>query len=238
MLNDWETSYKAWQTDPTPDQLHGVVKALAPTIQQQLARAGMHQDPLLKAKAQTLAAAAVQTWEPGKGSNLPTWVGHQMTQLHRFRRLNNQVLQVPEGLQLDALRLENARRQFEDEKGQEPDEEELSDYSGLPMRRMRDIRAAMPTTPGTGALPEGVTQQSAPDHVPEAMDAVYNSSDRVDRLILEGRLGFNNKPQQPTLKLLERTKLSPSQLSRRVAALAGRIQSITSDLESLYGTAA
>ncbi len=120
MPDEWEPHYEAWQADPTPDRLNTVVTALAPTIHQQLARAGMHQDPLLKAKARTLAADAVQTWTPGAGASLPTWVGHQMTQLHRFRRLNSQVLQIPEGIQLDALRLEHARRSFVDDKKMKP----------------------------------------------------------------------------------------------------------------------
>jgi hypothetical protein len=237
MSNDWEPHYEAWRADPTPDQMNAVVTALAPTIQQQLARSGMHQDPLMKAKARTLAASAVSSWEPGKGSNLPTWVGHQMTQLHRFRRLNSQVLQVPEGLQLDALKLENARRSFEDEHGRDPDEDELSDYSGLPLRRMRDIRIGTPTTPGSAALAEGIGQQTSPEHTVEAMAAVYGDSDKVDRTIMEGRLGYNNRPQRPTLHILQATKLSPPQLARRVTALARRIQAVTSDLEHLYGTA-
>lgn len=237
MPDDWEPHYEAWRADPTPDRMNTVVTALAPTIQQQLARSGMHQDPLMKAKARTLAAGAVSSWEPGKGSNLPTWVGHQMTQLHRFRRLNSQVLQIPEGIQLDALRLENARRGFEDEHGRDPDEDELSDRSGMPLRRMRDIRAGMPSTPGNATLPEGMGQQTSPEHTIEAMDAVYGESDRVDRTIMEGRMGYNNRPQRPTLHILKTTKLSPPQLARRVTALSRRIQSVTDDLEKLYGTA-
>jgi len=235
MPDEWEPHYEAWQADPTPDRLNTVVTALAPTIHQQLARAGMHQDPLLKAKARTLAADAVQTWTPGAGASLPTWVGHQMTQLHRFRRLNSQVLQIPEGIQLDALRLEHARRSFVDDKGKEPDEDELSDAAGMPLRRLRDIRLGMRTTPGAGALPAGLEQTSTPNHHPEALDAVYSSADKVDRQIMEGKMGYNGRPMLPTLELLQRTKLSPPQLARRATNLARRLQGITSDLESLYG---
>lgn len=234
MPDDWQPLYQTWQKDPTPANLHGVVKALSPTVDQHLARMGMHQDPLLRSKAQLLAADAVRTWDPTQSSSLPTWVGHQMTPLHRFRRISNQVLAIPEGIQLDNLKLENSRRKFIDDYGRDPDEDELADASGLTIKRMRDIRRGTPITPG--ATPGGDTPAaSMTDHVGEAMDAVYGSADSVDRIIMEARMGYNGRPILSTQDILRRTKLQAPQLARRASRLAMQIQQTAGDLEGLYG---
>lgn len=234
MPEDWQTTYQSWQQTPTPDTLNGVVKSLAPAIDQHLSRMGMQNDPLMRGKAHLLAASAVRTWSPDQTSTLPTWVGHQMTQLHRFRRLSNQVLAVPEGIQLDNLKLENGRRQFLDKYGRDPDDDELADAAGLTPKRIKAIRQGTPITPGAFAGGETGAAVNMSDHVSEAMDAVYGSADSVDRIIMEGRMGHAGHPELNTQDLLRRTKLNPPQLARRVSRLARNIQQTASDLEGLY----
>lgn len=234
-MKEWQPDYEAWQADPTSDRLFDVVSTLQPTIQNQLARSGMHQDPLMRSKANVLTAQAVKTWKPNQGASLPTWVGHQLTQLHRFRRLSGQVLQVPERIQLDAWSVERARREFMDAKGREPDLDELSDASKMSRRRLRDISLGMRITPSSSALPEGVganTQMT--DHIAEAMDAIYDDADTIDRAIMEKRMGHGGSQIAPTLDILRTTKLTAPQLARRTSGLARRIQELTASLESTY----
>jgi hypothetical protein len=156
-------------------------------------------------------------------------------QLHRFRRLSQQSLQVPERLQLDAFKAEQARREFGDKNSREPNQEEWADAAGLSMRRLRDIQTGIRPTPATSAFGDGGSPALAySDHTAEAMDAVYGSADTVDKAILEGKMGYNGAKQLGTLDLLKRTKLTPPQLSRRASRLAQSIQSTMSDLEALY----
>lgn len=235
-MQDWTEPYATWQAEQTPQALHQVVTSVEPVIRSSLARMSASNDGAMQAKARLLVAEAVRTYKPDTSTALPTWVHHQMAQLHRFRRLSNQTLQVPERLQLDALKLENTRRELQDKLQREPDMSELGDAAQMAPRRMRDIRLAMRTMPGSSALAEdaNVGTQTSPAHVQEAMDAVYDEADRVDRLIMQGRMGMNGQDPIPPLELMRQTKLSPFQLSRRATALSQRIHRLTSDLEGIY----
>ena len=234
-MDPTEDTYAAWAADPSPENLHSVVKTLEPSIMQSLHRMNAANDSLMTGKARLLAADAVKSWQPGRGASLPTWTVHQLGQLHRFRRANSQVLQLPEGVQLDALKIESATREFVDKHGREPDEDELADGSQLSRKRIRDIRQTAVATPGPNVVSADVSLVAdTADYMPEATDAVYDSSDKLDKWIMEGRMGYNGRPTVSTMELLKRTKLTPPQLARRVSRIAMRIQNVTSNLEDLY----
>jgi Sigma-70 region 3 len=234
MPDDLPTAYAGWKADPTPSKLNAVVDVLHPQIDQHLARMGMHGDPLMRSKARLLAADAIKTWDPGQGGSLPTWTGHQLMQLHRFRRLSQQALDIPEGVQLDALKIEQQRRELAEKKNREPTQEELADATGFSMKRLRDVQTGMRPTPAASAFGDASPAMLYNDHTAEAMDAIYGTADTVDKQIMEGRMGYNGAPTVDTRTLLLRTKLTPPQLSRRAARLATTLQATLADLEKLY----
>lgn len=232
----WQQPYEAWKQSPAPETMHAVIKTVTPAIDQHLTRMGMHNDPILRAKSRLVAADAVRKYDPAYGATLPTWVGQQMAQLHRFRRLNSQVLPLPERMQLDALKIEHARREFVDRTGQEPDQLELADEAGLAVKRIKDVQSFNKVTPSQEAVGGQMPGGSATDYMSEAIDAVYNSGDKIDRLVLEGRMGYNGAKIQPSGLLMQKTRLSPFQLSRRARRLAEKVQNMTQQLEALYAS--
>lgn len=235
--NPWKTAYQDYSLDPTPEKLHGVVQALEPTLGQTLNRMGMIGDPLMHSKAKVLAARAIKTFDPAETTQLPTWVAHQMAPLRRFKRLQGQVLAIPEGLTLDAYRVHRARTVLQDKLGRDPDLNELSDEAQLPVKRLRAVQASQFTTPVGGAFQEGeeAVQQTKPtDYMTEALDALYQDADKVDRSILEGRFSAGGTPAVPTDALMRTTGLSPFQLSRRTTALTMKLHRLTADLEKAY----
>lgn len=230
----WKEAYEAWKKTPDKTALHNVVQSLEPAIKWHLSKMGASNDPLMHTKAKLYAADAVQSWDSTANTSLPTWVSHQMSRLYRFRRVSNQVLNVPERVQLDASSIARGTAEFQDKNNREPDEDELADATGLTKKRIADVRKSMLSMPGEGALADYSPAISATDHTREAMDAAYDDSDSIDRAIMEHRMGYNNRPVLPTPELLAKTKLSAPQLARRAGRLAVRIGNITSDLEKLY----
>lgn len=229
----FDVAYSDWQRDPNPNTLGKVVKALEPAVQQNLHRMGAAGDPLLASQGRLVAAQAVKTWDPASTATLPSWVGSQMVRINRFRRNNTHAIHIPEGVQLDAMKVENARREFVDKHDREPDQIELADFVHMPLKRLRTVQTAMRPTPSDSVFESGIMGHTT-DYQQEAMDMLYQDADQADRAILEGRVGYNGAPLKSSIELMKKTKMNPVQIAKRVMRLTHRLQGLTQDLERVY----
>lgn len=230
-----DTLYQSYASAPGPNTLKPLVDALEPTINYAVTSIGAAGDNLIRNKARIVAGHAISKFDPTQGANLPTWVSNQLMQLRRFRRETQMPIKVPERTQLDAYSIMHKEREFIDKFDREPDVEELADYSGMPVKRIEKVRRSFRKMPSEGAIEAagGLTQYTT-DFTNEAMDYVYNESDKIDRAIVEMKTGYGGKyePMQPkdiALKL----GLTPSQLTRRSAKLFMKMQKYESALTSL-----
>ena len=227
---DLDQHYAAYKSDPTPDNLHNVVKALKPTIDYHLGQQNSLQDPLIRAKAVSYAADAVRKYDPKFGASLPTFLSSQLRQLSRAVRQSRSPVRIPERVQIESMKLNQAKQSFFDEFNREPDTLELADYTGVPVKRIEKIRTyqiAMPSEEGMGSQ-----EISAPDFSKEALEYVYHDADHTDRRILDMKLGYAGHPVSPAKDVAVALNLSPTQLSRRSARLSKRIHDIEQILRS------
>ena len=229
--------YDLWKSDPSPENLAGVVGKLRPTIDHAVAAAGAYDDPLIKNQAKLFAADAIKKFDPvAGGSALPTWVSGQLMQLRRFKRQNNAPIQIPERIQIDSWHLAKSERELQDKLGRDPDLVELSDHTKIPIKKIEKIRRTYRKMPGSAALPEdsgvGAIEQ---DFAKEAIDYVYQDADYIDRKVMELKMGYGGAtdPLQPK-DVAAKLKLTPSQLTRRSAKIAYRIQQVNNNLESIH----
>ena len=228
-----DTAYNSYLSDPTPDNLFNVVEQLNPVINYSLSTINATTDNLIKNKAKIFAADAIKKFNPTSGASLPTWVSGQLMQLKRFKRDVNQPIKVPERTQLDAYTLARAEQEFIDKNNREPDVEELADYAKIPRKRIEKIRRTFRAMPSQGAIGEGFTQ-SETDFGTEALDYVYKDADKMDRKIIEMKLGYGGRyePMAPN-KISTMLGLTPSQLTRRSIKLSLKIQEIEKNLQSI-----
>lgn len=234
MQEDWTQSYTRWQTQPTTANLAGVVKSVMPTVKQRLASMGMHDDPGLHAHAQLLTAEAVKTWSPSRGAALPSWVGTQLTQLYRTRR-NSGVMRIPERQQLDAMKVYRAEQEHRDTTGEDPTVDELADKTGLSVRRLSEIRQRTRPVLGVAQLGGNELVGSQAGFTSEALDMLYGDSDKVDKRILEHRMGYGGSKILDTPALMQKTKLGQYQIARRVMKLTYKLQKLDDDLRRVHG---
>lgn len=228
-----DSAYAVYLNDPTPDRLSDVVDHLSPVINYSLSAINEGSNALIKNKAKIFAAEAVKKFNPAAGAALPTWVSGQLMQLKRYKREVNQPVKVPERVQLDAYTLSRAEKEFYDKHDREPDVEELSDYSKIPRKRIEKIRRSFRAMPSQGVIGEGFTQ-SETDFGTEALDYAYKDADKIDRKIIEMKLGYGGRyePMQPN-KISAMLGLTPSQLTRRSIKLSLRIQDIEKNLQDI-----
>ena len=227
---DIDQAYAAYQADPNPDNLTRVVKGLRPTIDYGLAQYNAAQDPLLRAKAMSFAVDAVQKFNPTMGASLPTFLSSQLRQLSRAARQSRSPVKIPERLQIEAMKLNHARKAFFDEHGREPDTLELADYTGTPVKRIEKVRRYQVAVPSEEAM--GEQPDTEPDFDREALEYVYHDSDHLDRRVLEMKMGYAGHPVMEPKAIATALNLSPTQLSRRSARLAMRINSIANTLKT------
>lgn len=231
------TPYEKWQLFKDGDSLYEVTKSLRPTIDSVVASLGGTGNPQIAAKARVVAAKAIQSYDPEAGATLPTWVSQQLRQLTRDIRKSNNLVHVPDGVQLDAYALYRAEREFEDEHGREPTVEELADISHIPVKRIKDVRTKMrPVVSDAGTESEdgaSLLTMDNSDYTQDALDYVYNESDRNDKKLLEYTVGYGGAPVLDAKQIMEKLKLTPVQLSRRKARLSMRINEAIEDLSKV-----
>ena len=207
-----------------------VLRSLRPTIDFNLAQYNAGNDPLVRAKAMSYAADAVKKFDPSMGVKLTTHLSAQLRQLSRVVRQSRSPVRIPERMQLEAMNLNHARTRFFDEHGREPDTLELADFTGTPVKRIEKIRKYQVAIPSEAAM--GEQAHAEPDYDSEALDYVFHDSDHVDRRILEMKLGYAGHPVMTPKAIATALRLSPTQLSRRSARLALRINSIAQTLKN------
>lgn len=229
------TPYDRWRIDPSKANLAAVTHSLKPTIESVIAGMGDAGNPHLRSKANVIAAKAIQSYDPEVGASLPTWVSGQLRQLTREVRKSNNVLALPEGIQLDNYALYRAEREFEETHDREPTLQELADASHLSPKRIRQIRsrvkAVVADSAAIGEDGSELVTGSNTDYSKEAMDYVYNDSDTTDKKILEYTTGYGGETPLDNATIMRKLKLTPVQLTRRKARLSLRMMNIIHDLE-------
>lgn len=227
--------YDKWVLNPTQDNLANVTKSLKPTIDSVIANYGDLGNPQIKSKANVITAKAIQTYDPSFGVSLPTYVSSQLRQLTRTIRQSNNVLSIPEGVQLDAYAIYRAEKEFEDENGREPTLEELSDATHLSKKRITTIRkknkAVVMDTATTSEEGTSLVGTSDVDYSKDAFDYIYNDSDTTDKKLLEYITGYGGITPLDNKTIMQKLKLTPVQLTRRKMRLSKRIMDIIHELE-------
>jgi hypothetical protein len=229
-VDDLDTQYATWRDDPTPDNLHQVVRTLEPVTRYALRMNYAQDNPLLRQQARLFTAEAVKSFNPEAGTRLTTWASSNLRQLGRARRSMTNPVKVPERAQLDMLHLHRTELDFMDKHGREPDVSELADAARFSPDKIEVLRRSFRPVTSQSAMGD-LSEIRMPALSDEAMSYVHRDSDYVDRKILEWKTGWKGsdirKPQDIALSL----KLTPSQLSRRSAKLALRIHDVTNMLE-------
>lgn len=232
-----ESPYETWLRDKSQKNLVKAVDFLKPTINSVLATYGASGNPQIASKARVIAAKAVSTYDPSQGVSLPTYVSSQLRQLTRDIRKSNNVLSIPEGVQLDSYALYKAEREFEDEYGREPTVDELADKAHLSVKRIKDIRLKNKAVlMDSGVTSEDGTEYSGTsesDYSKDALDYVYNESDTTDKKLLEYLTGYGGIIPLDTKTIMQKLNLTPVQLTRRKARISLKIKEIIDNLEKV-----
>ena len=221
-------SYDKWRIDPTPDNMADVIDELSPVINSEIHRYPGSK-PILRGRAKTLAIEAVRRFDPERATNLKSWVVTSMQPLYRYGN-QSRPIGASEMMIRQSAELARVRQELADEIGREPDDAELADATGIPVKRIASISAHVKPTVydtafdstdegGIGSLPGTVSGHSASS----AAQLVRESLSERDRMIYDLKTGA---PLVSNTEIARRLGVSPAYVSQRGAYIAGQIASM------------
>lgn len=232
---DFAEAFNSWKTKPTPAANGAVLKVVRPVIDSAIkSYGGGSESPLLLSRARRMVLDALPTYDPAKGP-LKVHLDNQLRGLRRVSAQQNQIINIPEQVQLDQHHLFEAENRLRDWLGRDPTDDELADETGLSFKRLAYVRKAQ------GGMPEGALEQVSGDGDDLLSPAVVSTDDDAwvsfvhgslapqDRLILEWSLGLNGKKRLPSVEIARKLGVTPAAISQRKA----RIQAIMNQRESL-----
>lgn len=229
--DDLNQLYGIYSQDPTPQNLYKVVDRLSPLIGNTLAQLGEGENQLLKNEAKLITAGAVKTFSPDQGVALQTWAASQLKQLRRKRREINSVVKLPERVQLDAFHIERGMRELTDMNGEEPDLEQLADHIKMPIKRINKVRSMLFKTPDSGAISADSINQTATDNTEEAMHYIYADANKLDRKIMEHRLGYGGSKAMSNNDIASMLGVGPDVISKRLGRILKKVETTYNVLE-------
>lgn len=218
-----------YSEDPSPQNLRGVVDALAPTIQKAVKSFAPIHTPVVAHRARLLAADAVRSFSPTGGADLKTHVFRQLQRLQHEGPKITDPMPMPERMRRDNKAIMDALHNAGASLGSEVSDERLSELSGIPVKRILKIRKKMRKGISMSAFEaQGDDDDESPDIAQtstdpydEWVDATYHDLSDIDRVILSHRTGYRGAPVLSNSEIARRLKLSPGAVSQR----ANQIQS-------------
>jgi DNA-directed RNA polymerase specialized sigma subunit len=229
---DFQEPYKAWSTDPSRANTGQMLKALDPVISTAVrAYAGPSAKSVtIKSQAKRMAAEALSSYDPAKGP----LKSHMMSRLQRLRRTassHRQIIRVPEQVALDQMHSERAANELEDKLGRPPSDQELSDFTGLSLKRLQYIRGSgRPLAESTitrhsddgggGYDPRVRSLQERPD---AWLELVYDDLDETNQFIIERVLGMHGHPKTKPSQVAAQLRISPAAVSHRMAQIQQKL---------------
>ena len=219
-------AYSRWQLEPTPDNLSTVIKSLEPTINSEITRY-KGPAPLLKAKAKVLTANAIKSYDPLSGAKLQSWATTQLQPLSRYGTQLSQQVSIPERITRESAELDAKSKEFYDLNDYEPNDEELSAYSGISPKRIQRIRDSYKHTIGEAALEMAqaptIDANLGDDRMQAAAKLVEADLDERDAFIFKHRTGMGGAEIMPAQMIAQRLGISPAAVTQRAASIGTRI---------------
>ena len=136
--------FNTWSTNRNPENNDLMLQKLQPVIDLALKTyVGQDAPPSVKLQAKRMALEGLNNYDPSK-SKLKTHMLWHMQSLKRASNKANQILNVPERVQIDSRHIHNSFNELSEKLGRDPSDSELSDHTGLSIKRINSVRSFKP----------------------------------------------------------------------------------------------
>jgi DNA-directed RNA polymerase specialized sigma subunit len=216
--------FTSWKQQPDKATTGQLLKTLQPEIDRGISAHVGQKNPLIEGRARRIVLQALPKYDPNQ-ARLGTYVVNQLQGLKRVSRQQQQIISIPERVQLDSNYLNRIETELNDKHDREPSLAELADASGISQKRIGYVRGfRYPISEGStirqteegGETPAMATQQenSATWH-----EMVYGDLDPTNQRIMEWALGLHGAPKLNTQQIAAKLKVTSGAISQRKAAI-------------------
>lgn len=228
---EYAPSYAEWQSNPNPQTTGNLLKAIRPAIDRAVHVYTGTTDPIIVSKARSIALNSLPRYD-AKQAKLGTYLMNQLQSLKRVARQQQQVISIPERVQMDSQSLHRVESELTEKLGREPSTAELSRNSGLSAKRIAHVRkfrypvseSQMTSVDedGNESTPGGVQSN---EHAKVWREIVYLDADPIAQKIMEWSFGMHGSPVLSNQAIAIKLRLSPGAVSQRKANIQQMLDS-------------
>lgn len=231
---DFEEAFTFWQTRPGPQANGLMLKKLDPIIDTAVRTyGGTTASPTLRTRARLMALQGLPKYDRSQ-AKMKTFMMNHLQGLRRLSAKENNIISVPEQVQLDSLHLSRAEAELRDDLGREPSTHELADKLGLSPKRIQYVRKLqMPASEGQVLQPmagsesddfnEPAVKTPGKDDSRAWHRFVYESLEPTDRVIMEHSLGMFGRTVLSNQEIARKLGVTPSAVSQRKTRIQLRL---------------
>lgn len=234
--SEYADHYNTWTNNKGPINNDNMIKRIQPIIDTALKTyVGQDVPPSVRLQAKRMALEGLNSYDPSK-SQLKTHLMWHMQGLKRAANKANQILNVPERIQLDSRYINNSFNELAETLGRDPSDSELADHTGLSLKRINKVRTFK------SGISEGAANQAMFNSDDESMNDpsvsipgrdtgnawkrfVYDSLDDRSKLIMEHTLGMHGKPIMDNASMARKLRITPARVSQIRAEIQKKMDS-------------
>lgn len=187
--------WKQWKKTGDPIPLNKLVMSLDPFLQSNVNKFATSPIPrtALESQARILAVKALQTYDPKRGTQINTHVGHELKHLNRYVIEYQNVGKIPENRGIAISKFQNIKSNLTEDFGREPTVTELADalmWSPAEVERMQtELRSDILIQQGKEEAFFD-TSFNPTDKEMDLVQFVYYESGPIEKKILEYTFGL------------------------------------------------
>lgn len=224
---DLQRVYQKWSDNRTPENMSVLLRALDPMLKSVSGTHGVQGDQNVTWAARAyLAKQIIERYDPSK-TNISTFTYQTLQRIPRIAAQQRNVVKVPETSDYDMRRLRGAKEDLYDQLNREPNDDELADYTGIDVARIknldrrfsRPIMAASHAEELTGS-PAGGNIFDAPEENAETRLWREYSMDALDPIDKKIHKWMTAPKPISKVEIAGRLGMSPSAVTQRTARIS------------------
>lgn len=227
-LNLW----KKWKKTGDPSYMNSLINSLNPYLQSHVNKFSMAPIPrtALESQAKLLALKALQTYDPKRGTQINTHLGHELKHLNRYVIEYQNVGKIPENRGIAISKFQNIKSNLTEDLNREPTVTELADalqWSPAEVERMQnELRSDILITQGKEEAFFDTTYNPS-DRSRDIVEFVYYQSSPEEKKVLEYTFGLGGNPKLSTSDIAARLNKTPTEIRDMAKKLAKTITDAT-----------
>jgi len=192
--------WKKWKKTGDPVAMNALITSLNPYLQSHVNKFSAVRLPrsAIESQARLLALKALQTYDPKRGTQINTHLGHELKHLNRFVMEYQNVGKIPENRGIAISKFQNIKSNLTEDFGREPTLTELGDalmWSPAEVERMQsELRNDIIITQGKEEASFDTTYNPS-DRTMDIVQFVYYQSDPEEKKVLEYTFGLGGNPK-------------------------------------------